>query len=110
VVFGIANAQESGPKRGFNPGNSFALSDFESINMSNGNMMMHFPLASLPAGRGGLAGAINLLYNNKYYNSRTSWYEDGGRWNCGLQPCYYQRTELGFTSDGGWRYGVGYTW
>src|ERR1044072_867057 len=74
-VFVMANAQESAPKRGFNPGNSFALGDFESINMSNGNMMMHFPLASLPAGRGGLAGAINLIYNNKNYNSRTSWYE-----------------------------------
>ena len=48
-----AVAQDSGPKRGFNPGGSFALSDIESINMTNGNMMLHFPLAALPAGRGG---------------------------------------------------------
>ncbi|HEV8589215.1 MAG TPA: discoidin domain-containing protein, partial [Pyrinomonadaceae bacterium] len=113
LVIGItaaANAQEDGPKRGFNPGNSFALSDIESINMTNGNMMVHFPLGSLPAGRGSLSAAINLIYNNKYYNSRTSWFEDNGRFNCGLQPCYYQKTELGYTTDGGWRYGLGYSW
>ena len=105
-----SQAQEAGPERGFKPGSSFTLSEVENINMTNGNMMMNFPLGPLPTGRNGLTAAINLLYNNKYYNGRTSWFEDNGKFNCGLHPCYYQKTELGFSNDGGWRYGLGYFW
>ena len=110
LIIQASQAQEAGPQRGFKPGSSFALSEIENINMTNGNMMMNFPLGPLPAGRNGLTAAINLLYNNKNYNSRTSWFEDNGKFNCGLQPCYYQKTELGFSNDGGWRYGLGYFW
>src|SRR5712691_13478371 len=73
------SGQETAPKRGFQAGGSYALSDIESINTTNGNLMMHFPLASLPVGRGGLTAGINLIYNSKLYNSHTSWFRDYGR-------------------------------
>src|SRR5258708_7581814 len=99
--------QESAPKRGFQPGASYALSDIESINTTNGNLMMHFPLASLPVGRGGLTAGINLVYSSKLYNSHTSWFQDFSAHppeGCPIQGCYYQKTELGFTNDGGLNY------
>jgi len=67
LLASIAVAQESAPKRGFQPGNSYALGDIETINTTNGNLMIHFPLASLPVGRGGLTAGINLIYNSKLY-------------------------------------------
>src|SRR5712692_6321026 len=103
--------QETAPKRGFQPGASYALSDIESINTTNGNMIMHFPLASLPVGRGGLSAGINLIYNSKLYNSGTGWYQDhyAGKFGCPPEGCpYYQKTQLGFTSDGGWNYMMSY--
>ena len=120
LALGISNVatvkgQETAPKRGFQPGGSYALSDLETINTTNGNLMMHFPLASLPAGRNGLTASINLFYNSKIYNSHTEWIRDDGR-NCQYgsgDPApvicpYYQETKLGFTSDGGWNYSTAY--
>jgi hypothetical protein len=120
LALGISNVatvkgQETAPKRGFQPGGSYALSDLETINTTNGNLMMHFPLASLPAGRNGLTASINLLYNSKIYNSHTEWIRDDGR-NCQYgsgEPApvicpYYQETKLGFTNDGGWNYSTAY--
>src|SRR5258707_2525390 len=103
--------QESAPKRGFQPGASYALSDIESINTTNGNLMMHVPLASLPVGRGGLTAGINLVYGSKLYNSHTSWSQDfggGGKFGCPLEGCFYQTNGLGFTNDGGWNYTMQY--
>src|SRR5258708_28394192 len=93
----LATAQENAPKRGFQAGGSFALSDIESINTTNGNMMMHFPLASLPVGRGGLSAAINLTYNSKLYNSNTTWHQDhyAGKFGCPPEGCFYETTDLG---------------
>src|SRR5216684_1368683 len=111
----VGYGQESAPKRGFNQGGSFALSDIESINTTNGNLMMHFPLASLPPGRG-LTASINLLYSSKLYNSHTGWLRDYGRpcQSDGGEPAqlicpYFQRDDLGQTADGNWRYALAYT-
>src|SRR5258707_12914536 len=71
----LINAQETGPKRGFQPGGSYALSDIETISTTNGNLMMQFTLPSLPVGRNGLTAGINLIYNSTIYNSRTSWFQ-----------------------------------
>ena len=38
-----ALAQDASNKRGFQPGNSFAIGDFETINTTNGNLMLRFP-------------------------------------------------------------------
>ncbi len=44
------------PKRGFHPAGSYALGDLETISTTNGNLMLHIPMASLPAGRDGVHG------------------------------------------------------
>jgi RHS repeat-associated protein len=104
------SGQESAPKRGFQAGGSYALSDIESINTTNGNMMMHFPLASLPVGRGGLSAGINLIYNSKLYDSHTTWHQDhyAGKFGCPPEGCFFETTDLGFTDDGGWKYMTSY--
>jgi hypothetical protein len=50
---GSSLAQEAANKRGFQPGNSFAIGDFETINTTNGNLILRFPLGGPPAGRNG---------------------------------------------------------
>ncbi len=59
------------PQRGFYAGGSFALSDIENINMTNGNLMLNFPLANLPTGRGEVGASINLTYNSKILDARS---------------------------------------
>src|SRR3954463_694011 len=71
-----AMAQDASNKRGFQPGNSFAVGDFETINTSNGNLMLRFPIGRLPAGRNGLTAGITLYYNSKLYDSETQWFAD----------------------------------
>lgn len=60
-------AQDNTPKRGFQPANSFTLSDVETINTTNGNLILNFPIGSLPSGRGGMSATMRLLYNSKLY-------------------------------------------
>src|SRR5262245_2266447 len=64
-----ASGQEKSPQRGFQPGNSYSLSQIETINTTNGNLMLNFPLGQLPPGRGTLSGGISLRYNSKIYDS-----------------------------------------
>jgi RHS repeat-associated protein len=69
VLSATAFTQEKNPQRGFQPGNSYNLSDIETINTTNGNLILNFPLSSMPAGRGSLPGVISLRYNSKLYDS-----------------------------------------
>ena len=107
-------------KRGFQPGNAYAISEIESINMTNGNVGLRFPLASLPVGRGGLTASINLLYNSKLYDSEIAYFLDETlpepcEWQGGDPPegalvcTYYQKRLLKPSEDGGWRYGMSYS-
>ncbi|MBA3352532.1 MAG: hypothetical protein H0U23_08940, partial [Blastocatellia bacterium] len=50
------------PERGAKVGNAYAVGDFEVINTTNGNLMLNFPLGSLPAGRGEVGGGVSLVY------------------------------------------------
>src|SRR5881396_597971 len=45
--------QDTIPQRGFFAAGSYALSDLETINTANGNVMFRIPLVSLPPGRAG---------------------------------------------------------
>ena len=91
----IAAAQE----RGFHPGNSYALSELEAINASNGNMIVQIPLASLPAGRGGVPGPdLKLVYNSKLYETHTEQIPDQGTGQTVTQIW------LNPAVEGGWRY------
>jgi RHS repeat-associated protein len=88
------------PQRGFRPGGSYALSNIESINTVNGNLMMNLPLGALPAGRGGLSAGINLLYNSKLYDLRTRIVSSVGE-----QREIFNVQE---SVEGGWRYALRY--
>jgi hypothetical protein len=60
MLCGKAEAQDKTPQRGFTPHGSYVLTDIETINTSNGNMMLRIPLASLPPTRGGMTQAIQM--------------------------------------------------
>ncbi|HIK12283.1 MAG TPA: hypothetical protein IGS52_18820, partial [Oscillatoriaceae cyanobacterium M33_DOE_052] len=90
------------PNRGFHPAGSYALTDLETINTTNGNMMLRVPLVSLPAGRGGkLAAGVSLIYNSKLWDTHVEVWSDQ----------YGQPVEQNFLDDsqeGSWRYGFQY--
>ncbi len=89
------------PDRGFQPGQSFSLSDIESINLTNGNLMLNFPFAALPKGRGTATAGIALSYNSKIWGMRTEKTLDSSN----------HLVEQGFlnsSDDGGWQYGLDY--
>jgi hypothetical protein len=113
---GSSLAQEAANKRGFQPGNSFAIGDFETINTTNGNLMLRFPLGGLPAGRNGLTASFNLYYNSKLLDTEVQ-YELDENASCqvvgdppeGVVVCpYHQKTVLKQSLEGGWHYGSGY--
>jgi RHS repeat-associated protein len=91
------------PERGFNPVGSYALSDLESFNTTNGDMMLRIPLASLPANRGGkLSTQISLIYNSKIWDPYGM-----------IMPNPYNNSVvtgnvITRSKDGGWRYGMQY--
>src|SRR5262245_2668791 len=47
-------------QRGTYPQGSYALSNIESINPVNGNLMFNIPLGALPAGRKGMSAGVGL--------------------------------------------------
>jgi RHS repeat-associated protein len=90
------------PQRGFHPAGSYAMSDLETINTSNGNTILNVPLASLPRGRGGNPGAtLKLLYNSKLLDSRQEIHYDPLN-----PPDNYTYNVLQASDKGGWRYGL----
>lgn len=72
-----ANGQDRKPDQGFKAGNSYAISDIESVNLTNGNVVLNLPLASLPKGRAGGSHGITLNFNSKMWNSRQERRNDG---------------------------------
>ena len=72
LIFGLISqtvfAQYEPPanvRRGIANGASFSTSDIETINLTNGNLMLNIPLAGLPKGRGDISQSLNLRYNSK---------------------------------------------
>ncbi len=95
--------QETSTKRGFQSGAAYSISDIENINNTNGNVMFNIPMASLPAGRGGLNYSISLNYNSKLWDMKQelSFYEQ--------PPGETAYAVMMSKSDaGGWRYGYRY--
>ena len=99
--------QGSTPTRGFQPGGSYALSDIESINTTNGNLMLNLALGKLAPGRGGLSGQLNLRYDSKLFDSKTQYYQDWEHLVMG-EPQVVIRNMLVTSDQGGWHYGTGY--
>ncbi|MGB7069747.1 MAG: hypothetical protein WBD22_09655 [Pyrinomonadaceae bacterium] len=93
----MAQEEVSNPQRGFQPGSSYSMSDIESINTTNGNLVLNIPLAVLPAGRGGMRRSVSLTYNSKLYDTSVEELLDHSN----------QMTDqnmLDDSPDGGWKY------
>ena len=107
TLFTDALGQGSTPDRGFQPGGSYALSDIETVNTNNGNLMLNLALGKLAPGRGGLSGQLILRYDSKLYDSQIQWYQD---WDHMVQdqPQTVARNMLVTSDQGGWHYGTGY--
>src|SRR5882724_2895349 len=57
------------PDRGIMPAASYSVSDTENISLTNGNLNLSIPLASLPAIAGGkLKFGLSAIYNSKLWN------------------------------------------
>src|ERR1051325_9808220 len=60
------------PDRGVMPVGAYSVSDIENINLTNGNVNLNIPLASLPPVAGGkLSWTINASYNSKVWDQIT---------------------------------------
>lgn len=89
------------PDRGFQAANSYAASGIDAVNLSNGNMMLNFPIASLPAGRGTSPGyQMTLQYNSKLWDSKQTSHSNGIPDEYGND--HYQTTAVIPVEGGGW--------
>ncbi|HET9786580.1 MAG TPA: hypothetical protein VFP47_05585, partial [Pyrinomonadaceae bacterium] len=71
------------PDRGIMPGASYSVSDIENINLSNGNLQLSIPLASLPPIAGGkLKLTLNATYNSKLWNITRTENQEGTEFGC----------------------------
>jgi RHS repeat-associated protein len=69
VAAGASAQTASRPDRGLGTLSSYSLSDIENINLTNGNVQLNIPLASLPPLPGGrLKGGITAYYNSKNWD------------------------------------------
>ena len=96
ATFGQGNS----PDRGYRAGNSHSISDIENVNLTNGNLMMNMPLASVAGGRGTTPGyTVRLQYDGKLWNSKQT-FEVGNPSING--PTTYLRSILRVAQEGGW--------
>ncbi len=66
----VAQQQQAArPDRGIMPGASYSVSETENISLTNGNLNLSIPLASLPTVAGGkLKFGLSAIYNSKLWN------------------------------------------
>lgn len=95
------------PDRGFKTANSYAASSLETVNTTNGNLMLSIPVASLPAGRGGNPGyTVSLQYNSKLWESYQVTSDQGSPDEYG--NTHFSSTSLSLSDRGGWRLATKY--
>ncbi|HKY29698.1 MAG TPA: PA14 domain-containing protein, partial [Pyrinomonadaceae bacterium] len=91
------------PDRGVMPYGSYSVADIENINLTNGNLHLSIPLASLPPIAGGkLSWTISAVYNSKLWDMRVE-----ERQNSHLDPVYAVSLPQ-MSEQGGWRIGGAY--
>lgn len=95
------------PDRGFHPAASYALGNIETINTTNGNVMLNIPLAALPPGRGSSPGfQLVLSYNSKIWNGEPDRVENPNNPNQMMDVVWLVRGD-----QGGWKYNLErYNW
>ena len=97
------------PERGFLPYGAYSGSGFGSVNEYSGNLNLSIPLASLPAGRGGMGIAVGLTYNSQIYDLKTQPGDGRTVTECPSQcPNPNQVNLLQNSVNGGWRYSYNY--
>ena len=92
--------------RGLTPAASFALSEIETINLVNGNLLLRMPVVSLPPGRGGSSFTLHLLYNSQIYDVQKAIETPHPDMDATAQYLVYR--SLIASSEGGWRWGYQY--
>jgi RHS repeat-associated protein len=98
------NQLEKNPERGFFPTATYAYSDIETVSVTGGNLMLNIPIASLPAGRGGMPGpSITLQYNSKAFEASATVHRV---WACnGDSSPQTTFTIYNINSNNPWKYG-----
>jgi hypothetical protein len=99
-----AQTPDNMPSRGLIPTGLFAVSDVETINVVNGNVLFRIPLAALPPNRSGLTAGFNLTYNSQIYDIQR---DPGVSQITGL-PTTFQHLRPS-QQGGGWQYGYMYS-
>jgi RHS repeat-associated protein len=112
MLFGVnasAQGDQKSTPRGIQAGNSYSISDIETINTTGGNLMLNIPLAKLPAGRGGMSAGLGLVYNSKLWDLNIAPYTTGcNPHSQGCTPVQREFHSLKPSEDAGWRYAVRY--
>lgn len=85
------------PQRGIAQGASYSISEIETINTTNGNLMLNIPLVGLPKGRGTAGASISLMYNSKLFDTVIEETLDQSQ-QMALQNFVHP------SPDGGWKY------
>ena len=75
----------------------YASTDFEDINLTNGALNLHFPLATLQ-GRGGVTHGFGLRYSSKLWTTITN-----PVYNPFYEPDPTYQTFMAFSYDAGWQ-------
>lgn len=107
------SAQDRSPSRGVQFANSYASNGFDSVNVSNGNVVINLPIASLPAGRGP-GFTVTLQYNSKLWDSRQEIFTDAVQPGSSTQPqpldptYRYSTNTIQYSDRGGWKLLAGY--
>ncbi|MEK6289568.1 MAG: hypothetical protein AABO57_27960, partial [Acidobacteriota bacterium] len=104
----VAQAQQldpaAKPDRGMGGNGSFAVSDIETVNLTNGNVNISIPLASLPPIAGGkLSWSIRANYNSKLWDMKSFKMQPDSNHARPWEYYVNQRSD-----DGGWLIQVGY--
>src|SRR5687768_16099289 len=79
LVFGQTPSNAARPDRGMRPNGTYSVSDIENISLTNGNLNLAIPLASLPPVAGGRLGlTLNANYNSKIWDVKRQQVETDG--------------------------------
>lgn len=96
----VSTAQDKHAEQNYQPGVPYSISDIESINNTNGNLMFNFGFGMV-TGRGRATQGISLKYNSKLYETHTMTALDMGGNN---NPQIFIRKDL----ESGWQYDQDY--
>lgn len=101
----LAQTTAARPDRGIMPGASYSVSDTENVSLTNGNVQLTIPLASLPSMAGGkLKYTVNAIYNSKLWNVTRQEQRLGQFYGC---PSWVVDTPQ-LSDLGGWRVPIFY--